>query len=124
MESCGAELAEGAVVPDLIAELLEHVATNLIAHAEWVGTATEPAEAESSGLRRVAELYRSSASSARSAAAAMRALEDLRPAPHDPELWDGVAFAAWMRRKVELQSRLAELLASHAEHSRRVLEEL
>ena len=62
METCGAELAESAVVPELLAQLMEHVALNLDAHARWVGTATPQAEREHAGMSRVADDYRGIAS--------------------------------------------------------------
>jgi len=124
MESCGTELAEGAVVPELIAELLEHVSNNMVAHAEWVGTDTPDCAAENLALLRVAELYRSSAAAARCAADAMRSMQHLRPAPHDPSQWDSLAFSTWMTRKLELQTQLANLLLGHASQSRAVLDSL
>lgn len=122
MESCGAELAEGAVIPELIALLLEHVAANMVLHAEWVGTARAECLAENLSLLRVAEFYLSSASSARAASRVMLEMEHLEPAPHDPNRWDRVAFSSWMHRKIALQTRLGELLLTHADASRRVFD--
>ncbi len=122
MESCGAELAEGAVIPELIAELLEHVAANMVLHAEWVGTSREDYLAENLSLLRVAEFYRSCASSARAASRVMLEMKHLEPAPHDPNGWDRVAFCLWMQRKIDLQTRLGELLLTHADASRRVFD--
>ena len=123
MESCGAELAESAIVPEKIAELMQHVASNLEAHAAWVGDAVDAARQEREALLSVAEGYRAIASAGFSAAARMRGLAELPPAPHDPALWDRVAFARWMREKVVMQRALAQLLLEHAEVSERVLDE-
>ena len=121
MESCGAELAESAIIPEKLAALMEHVAKNMVAHAEWVGTSGDPARAEHRALLDVAAAYRGIAQAASKAAATMRALHDLEPAPHDPSRWDRAAFVEWMQHKVALQTELARLLLAHAEQSKAAL---
>lgn len=123
MESCGAELAESAVVPEKIAELMQHVASNLEAHAAWVGDSVEAARQEREALLSVAEGYRAIAAAGFGAAAFMRGLAELPPAPHDPARWDRVSFVRWMREKIVLQRAVAQLLLEHAEASERVLNE-
>jgi len=124
MESCGAELAESAVVPEQLAQLMAHVAENLDAHAKWVGAETPPAAEEQRWMRKVAADYRGIAEAALRAVATMRAMRDLAPAPHDPSRRDPAAFVAWMQKKVELQRAFAKLLNDHAEESERVLAEM
>jgi hypothetical protein len=119
--SCGAELAADAVIPELLSTLMAHVAENLGAHARWVGSATPASAAEHDALVGVAAHYRTIAQAAARAAAAMRGLVALEPAPHDPTALDRAAFARWMGRKIELQTELARLLLEHAEASRAVL---
>ena len=121
MESCGAELAESAVIPEKLAALMELVAKNMVAHAEWVGSSEDRARAEHRALLDVAAGYRAIAAAASKAASTMRALRDLEPAPHDPSRWDRAAFARFMQRKVELQTELAALLLAHAEQSKAAL---
>jgi hypothetical protein len=121
MESCGAELAESAVIPEKLAALMEHVAKNLVAHAEWVGTSSDPSRAEHRALLDVAAGYRAIAHAASQAASTMRALRDLEPAPHEPSRWDRAAFATWMQQKIALQTELAALLLAHAEQSKAAL---
>ena len=123
MESCGAELAESAVVPERIAELMQHVAENLVAHADWVGNASGAALREREALLKVAAGYRAIASAALDTAACMRGLGDLPAAPHDPARWDRPQFLEWMREKIVLQRAVAALLLNHAEASERVLTE-
>src|SRR5690606_11709243 len=65
MSACGRELAKSAMVPERIAELMEHVALNLIAHARWVGTASTEADTEHAWLLRAAEDYLGIAGAAR-----------------------------------------------------------
>src|SRR3954468_4828761 len=123
MESmtCGAELADAALVPHRLAALMSHVAENLEAHAHWVGSETPRAQAEHQGLLSVAADYRAIAAAAQQTAATLHGLRDLEPAPHDPSRWDRPAFLQWMQRKIELQRGFAQLLLEHAEASERVL---
>jgi hypothetical protein len=123
MKSCGAEVAESAIVPDAVGALMRHVAENLDAHASWVGRETPEAQAEHDGLREIAVSYRALAESAEHAARAMRRLGGLAPVPHDPSRWDRPTFVAWMRTKIELQRRLASILLSHADVAAAVLDE-
>lgn len=122
--TCGQELAEDAEVPELLAELWEHVATNMVAHAKWVGTATPEAAAEHDCLTHVAREYRNIAAAAERAAAIMRSMADQPAAPHDPSRADRVAQARFIRRKIDLQLSLADLLVRHADTSRSALAEL
>jgi hypothetical protein len=120
-ETCGQELAEAAEVPELLGELWGHVATNLVDHAKWVGTATPEAATEHDSLTHIAREYRNIAAAAERAAAIMRSMAAHAPAPHDPSRVDRLAQARFMRRKIELQVRLAEMLVQHADASRSAL---
>ena len=122
--TCGQELAQDADVPELLGELWEHVATNMAAHAKWVGTATPEAAAEHDCLTHIAREYRNIAAAAERAAAIMRSMADQPPAPHEPSRADRPAQARFIRRKVELQLELAKLLVRHAETSRSALAQL
>ena len=121
MQSCGEELAESALVPERLAELFQHVAENLQAHAEWVGTESEAARAEHVAMLEVAADYRAIARAATHAARNMRRLVSLPAAPHDTARWDRTAWSRWMRRKVELQRAFAQLMLEHADASERAL---
>jgi hypothetical protein len=124
MESCGAELARDAVVPEQLADLMDHVADNMVAHARWVGTATFEATQEHQWLLKLAEDYRSISAAALRAATTMRSMQNLAAAPHDPSRWDKDAFAKWMSKKIQLQRAFAGLLLEHAETSESVLAEI
>ena len=122
--TCGQELARDAEIPELLSELWELVATNMVVHAKWVGTSSPEAAAEHDSLTHVAREYRSIAAAAERAATLMKSMHDQPPAPHEPSRLDRPAQARFMRRKIELQLRLADLLTSHAEASRSALVEL
>lgn len=122
--TCGRELARDAEVPQLLAELWLHVATNMVVHAKWVGTDTPEAAAEHDGLTHIAREYRNIAAAAERAATIMQSMYDLQPAQHDVGRLDRAAQARFIRQKIELQLKLAELLVRHAEDSRRALSEL
>jgi hypothetical protein len=119
--SCGHELAASAEVPDAIGALMNHVASNLDAHADWVGSASDAAEREQEAMNRVASEYRSIAAAAANAATVMRSFAELKPAAHDPAAFDRPAFVEWMRAKIELQRALANMLLRHAEMSEKAL---
>jgi hypothetical protein len=121
MTSCGKELSEDAVVPEQLAALMRHVAENLEAHARWVGKLSVEARAEHAALLKLAGDYGQIAAAATQAAATMRGMRDLAPAPHDSAVWDRDAFMLWMRKKIDLQRAFAQLVLEHAEESERVL---
>lgn len=75
MNHCAAELAADAVIPEHLADLMAHVAKNLVAHATWVGTVTLEARAEHDALLAVADEYGAIA------AAALRAAGRCVPLP-------------------------------------------
>jgi hypothetical protein len=122
--TCGQELAASADVPDKLGRLWAHVATNLEAHAKWVGNASPEAAREHAALVALAAEYRTIARAATRAAAIMTSMKDLPAAPHDPSLRDPAGQAAWMREKVQLQSDLAALLLDHAQTSQKALGQL
>jgi hypothetical protein len=123
-ESCGQELAGSAEVPDQLSRLFAHVAENMDAHAEWVGTRSPEALREHGAMRAAAAAYRKIATAASEAASLMRGQRDLPAASHDPGRLDGQALAGWMRTKITMQREFARLLLEHAAQSERALESL
>ena len=123
--TCGHELARDAEVPELLGQLMEHVAVNMVEHARWVRASGDAGLAEERGLLEIADRYRSIARSAESAAAAaMRSMREVPAAAHDPELLDRTALAGWMTTKIQLQRGLAQMLLRHADDSEAVLRKL
>lgn len=121
-ETCGREIAAAAEVPVKWQALMDHVATNMEAHARWVGSASAAAQRERAALSKVARSYRAMAASAGQAADAMRAMRDLPPAPHDSARLDLEGQTKWMRAKIQMQRDFAALLLRHAEESEKALE--
>jgi hypothetical protein len=72
----------------------------------------------------VAREYRAVAAASGRAAAAMRAMEDLDPAPHDPSTFDREGQARWMQAKIQMQRDFAALPIRHAEDSERAQAEI
>jgi hypothetical protein len=123
-QTCGAELAASAEVPEKWGALMMHVAANMETHATWVGSGSDPARREQAGLLDVAAAYREMAKAGARAGAAMRAMKDLPPAPHDGTKIDRAALARWMRAKITMQREFAALVARHADESERALAQL
>lgn len=124
VDTCGQELAAGAVIPEQLGALFEHVAENLRDHAAWVGDATPEAKREQEAMLASAQRYQSLGAQARELAGSQRALAQLPAAAHDPRKLDRKKLASWMKTKIELQRKLASALLEHAEESQRVLDEL
>lgn len=123
-QTCGQEMAASAEVPLQWQALMTHVASNMEAHASWVGTGSPAAIQEHQAMLRVAGEYRAMAAAAGRASAAMRAMRDLPPAPHDPEKLDRAAQVRWMRTKIAMQREFAALLERHAQESEAALVEI
>jgi hypothetical protein len=122
--SCGAELAASAEVPDAVAALFTHVAINLRAHANWVGSTSADAAAEQAAMTQVAAAYEALGAAAERAASLMRTFTSLAPVDHPAAAFDRNAFVAWMRSKIGLQRRLAAMIEHHADRSEHALKEL
>lgn len=124
MTTCGQDVAASAEIPELWQALMNHVATNLEAHAVWVGVDSIAAKREHDALRRVAGEYRAMAEAAGRAAAAMKAMRDMAAAPHEPSKLDPARQERRMREKIAMQRELARLLLRHAADSDAAMDEL
>jgi hypothetical protein len=123
-QTCGQELAASAEVPQRWQDRMNHVATNLEWHANWVGADSNAAKQEHDALMRVARAYRAIATASARAAGAMKAMKDLEPAPHAPSKFDREGQTRWMQAKIQMQRELATLLMQHAADSERALAEI
>lgn len=120
-QTCGQELAEGAIIPEQIAVLFAHVAFNLRRHADWVGEGSREAAREHAAMIAVADGHEAISAEAQRVCNLMRTLEDMPPAPHDPAAQDRSGLIEWMQSKIAIQRKLAKLLTEHADHSEQVL---
>lgn len=120
-QTCGQELAEGAIIPEQVARLFAHVAYNLRQHAKWVGEGSPEAAREHNAMISVADGYEAISAEAQRVCNLMRTLEHLPPAPHDPAAQDRSGLVEWMQSKIAIQRKLAKLLNEHADHSQQVL---
>ncbi|HEY4394742.1 MAG TPA: hypothetical protein VGP64_11795 [Polyangia bacterium] len=120
-ETCGQEIARDAEVPESLGRLMAHVATNMDAHARWVG-GSPGGGAERAALERVAAAYHAIAEASLRAAGAMRAMKDLPAVPHDPEQWERAGQVQWMRQKIAMQTAFANMILQHARDSEGALE--
>jgi hypothetical protein len=121
--TCGQEIAADAEVPEKLAKLLAHVATNLETHARWAG-ADRAGKPEHDALMAVAREYKAMADAGARAASAMSAMRDLPAVAHDPARLDWAGLARWMHDKIDMQLELAQLLTRHAEASLEALPEM
>jgi hypothetical protein len=124
MPSCGKELAKGAVIPEQVAVLFAHVASNMREHAKQVGEATPEAAGEHAALIAVADGYEAISAEAQRVCNFMRTLESLPAAPHGRAQQDRKSLADWMQEKIAIQRHFAKLLNEHAEKAERALAEL
>lgn len=121
--TCGQEMAADSEVPDQLARLMSHVATNMETHARWAGGSVGGKQ-EHDGLMVVAREYEAIAAAARRAAKAMKDMENIPPIDHDPSLLDRAGQVRWMRSKIEMQLQFAQMLTRHADVSKKVLTQM
>lgn len=120
-QTCGQELAEGAIIPEQVAVLFAHVAYNLRQHAKWVSSEAPEAAREHSALIAVADGYEAISAEAQRVCNLMRTFRDLPAAPHDPAAQDRSGLADWLQSKIAIQRKLAKLLQEHADQSEQAL---
>jgi hypothetical protein len=123
-QTCGQGLAEHAVLPAELAEVIEAMADNLQVHMQALELDDEPAREEHAVYLRLAEEQRQAAARLRAIAATMAAARDLPMGRHDqqtlssPEVGD--AFGRFVRAKQEL----LVLLQRMVEQNQRLLAEM
>jgi hypothetical protein len=104
--TCGAGLAEHAVLPAQLAEVTEAMAANLQVHMQALELDDEPAREEHAVYLRLVEEQRRAAGRLRAIAGEMAAARDLPMGRHDtqamasPEVGD--AFARFVKARQEL----------------------
>jgi hypothetical protein len=122
--TCGQELAASAAIPEALAALLKHVATNLEAHARWVGNDTQAALTEQAAMAVVACKYRELAEATEELVSTMRSCAQLPAAEHDPAQQDRANLRTWLEQKVTLQRELAHKLEQGAKDAEAALRDM
>lgn len=109
-QTCGAGLAEQALLPNVFAELMESVAMILEAHSRALDLTDEGARIEHSAYARLVEHHRSAADQLRATADALSGCRDLPMARHDAEAMASADTVTTFRRFVDIERRLLALL--------------
>jgi hypothetical protein len=123
-QTCGRGVAENAVLPAQLAEVIEAMADNLRVHMQALELDDEPAREEHAVYLRLVEEQRQAAGRLRSVAAEMAAARDLPMGRHDPETMRSPEVGQAYRRFVEARNELADLLGRMAEQDQRLLAEM
>ena len=119
--ACGRGLADQAVVPARIADVLEAVAMTLEAHTGSLDPDDENAHVERRVYDRLADGHRRVAAELRSLHEQMAGAYDLPPAKHDGEALVAQAAVTAYERYVEAEQALLDLLQTRVQQDRRLL---
>ena len=123
-QTCGRGLAEHAVLPERLAEVVEAMADNLRVHMGALELDDEPARQEHAVYLRLAEEQRQAAGRLRAIAGEMAAALDLPMGRHDTQTLTSPEVADAFRHFVEAKQALLATLERMAEQDRRMLAEL
>jgi uncharacterized protein YndB with AHSA1/START domain len=121
--SCGAGLAQHAVIPAKIAPMFAALADTLEAHRAMIVLGGPEARLEDDAYRTLAASYRELAARVGSVAEQMASHRGLPPCPHDERAFGAAQLEAF-QRFVKAQSELLELLQIAAEHDESMLASL
>jgi hypothetical protein len=118
-QTCGRGVAENAVLPRQLAEVIEAMADNLQAHMQALELDDEPAREEHAVYLRLVEEQRQAGGRLRAVAAEMAAALDLPMGRHDPQTMTSPEVGDAYRRFTEARDELAELLGRMADGDQR-----
>ena len=120
-QTCGRGLAEHAVLPAQLAEVVEAMADNLQAHMQALELDDEPAREEHAVYLRLAEEQRQAAGRLRAIAGEMAAARDLPMGRHDAQTMTSPEVAHAFQHLVTAKQELLALLQRTADQDRRML---
>ena len=123
-QTCGRGLAEHAVLPAQLAEVVEAMADNLQAHMQALELDDEPAREEHAVYLRLAEEQRQAASRLRAIAGEMAAARDPPMGRHDTQTMTSPEVANAFQRFVKDKQELLALLQRMVEQDQRMLAEM
>ena len=119
--ACGRGLADQAVVPARMADVLEAVSATLEAHTGSLEADDENAQVERRVYDRLADGHRRITAELRALHEQMAGAYDLPPARHDGAALVGQAAVTAYERYVEAEQALLDLLQARIERDRRLL---
>ena len=119
--TCGRGLADQAVVPARIADVIEAVAATLEAHTAARDPDDENAQVERRVYDRLADAHRRIAAELQSAREQMAGAYDLPPARHDTDVLGSPTAVRAYERYVAAEQALLELLQVRVQRDRRML---
>jgi hypothetical protein len=123
-QTCGRGLAEHSVLPAQLAEVIDAMADNLMAHMQALELDDEAAREEHAVYLRLAEEQRQAAGRLRAVAGEMAAARDLPMGRHDTQTMSSPEVADAFRRFVEARQELLAVLQRMAEQDQRMLAEM
>jgi hypothetical protein len=113
---CGRGLAEHAILPKKLAELVRALAETLEVHRSTLVLEDAAAKVEHAAYGALAREYRAIASQLATAAHHMASYYDLPPAPHHPERMASLEVRDAQGRYLAVERELVALLRAAIEH--------
>ena len=120
-QTCGRGLAEHSVLPARLAEVIEAMADNLMAHMGALELDDEPARQEHAVYLRLCEEQRQAAARLRAVAGEMAAARELPMGRHDTQTMTSPEVAHAFQRFVKAKQVLLATLQGMAEQDQRML---
>jgi hypothetical protein len=123
-QTCGQGVADNAVLPALLAEVTEAMASNLQVHMAALELDDEPARQEHAVYLRLTEEHRQASARLRGISQEMAAARDLPMGRHDQQAMSSPEVAEAFQRLVRAKQELLALLQRMVEQDRRMLAEM
>jgi hypothetical protein len=121
--TCGTGLAEHAVLPAKMGELLDSVADNLELHMQALDLSDSNAKLEYDAYLELANEHREIAAKLRTTANKLAGYWDLPMARHDPHVMSAPKLLEAFQRLVKVQQELQALLHMRLEEDQKILNE-
>jgi hypothetical protein len=123
-QTCGQGVADNAVLPALLAEVTEAMASNLQVHMAALELDDEPARQEHAVYLRLTEEHRQASARLRGISQEMAAARDLPMGRHDQQAMSSPEVAEAFQRLVRAKQELLALLQRMVEQDQRMLAEM
>ena len=123
-QTCGQGVADNAVLPALLAEVTEAMASNLQVHMAALELDDEPARQEHAVYLRLTEEHRQASARLRGIGQEMAAARDLPMGRHDEQAMSSPEVAEAFQRLVGAKQELLVLLQRMAEQDQQLLAQM